>query len=286
MRRAATLVELLVALTLAGLVLGTASRSVLMQQRSSRRLASAASSDAQSRAASDLLRSQLSLVAPKAGDFSGEQSDTALQLRAPVALGAVCASSAGSAVISVDDREEAPTGATMSPPRAGDSLWWYPDGKASWVGQRLSNASAGDDDCPPLHTVSAPSLRVRLSAADTLPLGAPVRITRQIRYDIYHGSDGRWSLGGRDWNDATHAFAPPQPIAGPFVRQAPNGERTGFRFFDADEMELGVGGGSFDVARIARIRLTLFSRLTSAPPFGDDVRRDMLEIALRGHEAR
>jgi hypothetical protein len=127
---------------------------------------------------------------------------------------------------------------------------------------------------------------VRLSPADTLPLGAPVRITRQIRYDIYRGSDGRWSLGGRDWNDATHAFAPPQPIAGPFVRQAPNGERTGFRFFDADEMELGVGGGSFDVARIARIRLTLFSRLTSAPPFGDDVRRDMLEIALRGHEAR
>jgi hypothetical protein len=283
MRRGATLAELLVALTLAGLVLGTASRSVLLQQRTARHLAGSASADAQSRGASELLRAQLSAADPKAGDLSSEQSDTALQLRAPVALGVVCASSAGVVAVSVDDRENSSIGVTFSPPRAGDSLWWYPGGGSPWVGRRLSNASTGEDECRPLGTAAAPSLRLQLASVDTVPPGTPARITRQLRYDLYRGSDGRWYLGSRDWSDAMHRFAPPQPIAGPFIRQAPNGEWTGFAFFDENDLELPAVNRASDAARVARIRLTLWSGGAVTQALGDDVRRELIEVAVRGH---
>jgi type II secretory pathway pseudopilin PulG len=285
-RPGATLAELLVALTLAGLVLGTASRSVLQQQRTARRVAASTAAAAQSRGASDLIRSQLALAEPKAGDFSGDQSDTALQLRVPVALGAVCASSSAASVLTVDDTDDAPTGATLSPPRAGDSLWWRADGGGGWAGRRLSDASSADDDCPPLHTGHAPSLRIQLTTSDTLPLGAPVRITRQLRYVLYRGGDGLWQLGSRDWSEAMHRFAPPQPIAGPFVRHGPGDERTGFRFFDANDLELGADDRAFDATTVARVRLTLSSREVGAGPFVDGLRREQLEIAVRGNGPR
>jgi hypothetical protein len=254
----------------------------LQQQRTSRQVGASAATAAQSRGASDLIRSQLALAEPKAGDFSGGQSDTALQLRVPVALGAVCTSIPGASVLTVDDTDEAPTGATLSPPRAGDSLWWRADEGGGWIGRRLSDASSADDDCPSLHTARAPSLRVRLTTFDTLPLGTPARITRQLRYVIYRDGDGQWQLGSRDWSEATHRFGPPQPIAGPFVRQGPGDERTGFRFFDANDLEQGTDGRAFDVTTVARVRLTLSSRESGARPFVDGLRREQFEIAVRG----
>ncbi len=43
-----------------------------------------------------------------------------------------------------------------------------------------------------------------------------MRVTRPIRYSLYHASDGSWYLGARDWNDASARFNTIQPLAGPF----------------------------------------------------------------------
>lgn len=284
-RHGTTLPELLVALAVAGLVLGTAGKSLLQQQRTSRRVAGAASIDAQSRGAAALVRTQLSFVAPRAGDLSGLASDTALQLRVPVALGVVCASSAGAATLSADDADESPSGATTSPPQPGDSLWWHLGAESGWLGRRIAGVQGSADGCPPLRAASVATLRVQLAALDTLPPAAAVRITRQIRYAFYGGGSGSWQLGSREWSDATRQFAAPQPIAGPFVRRSPTGDRTGFRYFDADDVELGVGGTGVDAQRIARIQLTLLGRDAGSPPRARDVRREQVEIAVRGSVA-
>lgn len=285
-RHGVTLAELLIALTLAGLVLGMAGRSVLQQWRTSRHVGGMASMDAQSRGAAELVRTQLSFVAPRSGDLSGLPSDTALQLRVPVALGVVCASAPGAATLSVDDADDSPTGATTSPPQPGDSLWWHLGAGSGWLGRRIADVRGSTDGCPSLRAARLATLRVRLAASDTLPPAAAVRITRQVRYALYRGGSGSWQLGRGEWSDAAHEFTASQPIAGPFVRRSPAGERTAFRYFDADDLELGPHGTAVDVRRIARIRLTLLGRDATSPPLAGAVRREQVEIAVRGSVVR
>ena len=90
-RFGATLAELVVALVLAGLVLATATLSVLHQQRTASRVAALWSAQSQLGPAATILPGELSQLAFDSGDLvQGEASDTAVELRAPVASSIAC----------------------------------------------------------------------------------------------------------------------------------------------------------------------------------------------------
>jgi hypothetical protein len=282
----ATLAELLVAITLGALVLGTASASVLRQQRGARRVAGIVGGAAQTRAGSLLMPAELADLTPSSGDLVGREArDTALQLRWAVAAGVACDSAVGHAVLALADGDELAPGGVAVPPRTGDSLWWYADASSGWRAQRITdvrNVAAAPCPARVSGAEQGSALRLALTDRDTIPAGAVVRVTRPLVYVIYRSGDGSWQLGVRDWSDATQRFAPPQPVAGPFARRTDTGLRTGFRFFGADDSELFGGTGAGEMGPVARIRITTVAVVRSAIAGSDSLHADSADVALRG----
>lgn len=260
MRRGATLVELVVAMALATIVLGTAGASVMRQRRS------AASQHARQRAESQIhagvviVAAALAGLSPAAGDLAeGQVSDTAVQLRAAMANGFACDSAIGQANIAAGDSGIAALSGIAAMPRAGDSLWWYGTSAGAWTARRISDVSPATTACPFAGLAAWPVLHIVIAGADTVPRGAPLRITRQVRYSVYKAGDGSSQLGLREWSEVLHGFAAPQPVAGPFVRVVGDGARTGFRYFSAGGAELPAPAGAVDLARVARMRITMLA---------------------------
>ncbi len=283
-RHGATLSELLVAITLGALVLGTASASVLRQQRGARRVAGIAGGAAQTRAGSLLMPAELADLTPSAGDLvSREARDTALQLRSAVATGVACDSAVGHAVLALADDDELAPGGVATPPRTGDSLWWYADASSGWRAQRITDVRNVTAPCSVRvgGTGQGSALRLALTDRDTIPAGAVVRVTRPTVYVIYRSGDGSWQLGIRDWSEATQQFAPPQPLAGPFARRTDTGLRTGFRFFGTDDSELSGGTGAAEMGPVARIRITTVALVRSAIAGSDSLHVDSADVALQ-----
>ena len=279
-RPGVTLVELLVALTLAAIMLGSATSVLLRQQRTAASLGSSVATDAQLRGAAGALAAELAVLSAAAGDLqAGEARDTALQLRSLVTRGVACDDGVGVTIVA-DDADESPGAPEGVVPRAGDSLWWYPgDSTRRWRSARIAASDSVTAPCSLTSAPSRPARRLGLAGADSVPSGAPLRVTRQVRYAFYRSGDGSWQLGMREWIDATARFAAPQPVAGPFVMRS--GEsHTGFRYFDAAGNELPIGPGGVDIARVARLRLVVliaagFRALTS-----DSLVRDSVDVAL------
>ncbi|CAN5365697.1 hypothetical protein BH09GEM1_BH09GEM1_26500 [soil metagenome] len=281
-RRAASLIELLVALTLGSIVLAAATSSVLRQQRTHERIASVAASDVQLRTATTLLASQLSFIDAAAGDpAAGEARDTALQLRATIAVALACDRGTSAVTLLPDTPGAVALSGFAAQPRAGDSLWYLTD--STWRGTRVEGAGVVTATCPAPFLATGPTVRLTLAAlSDTIPAGAPLRVTRPTRYAFYRSGDGTWQLGFREWSDATGAFSAPQPVAGPLLRQS-DSRRSRFRFFDAFGEEL--TGSDFE-ARIARVRIVTHALSAARERGQDSVRSDSVDVALQRAPAR
>ena len=278
-RRAATLIELLVAVALACIVLGSATTSVLRQQQTHSRIASVSGADGQLRAATWVLASQLAFIDPSSGDLSaGEADDTVLQFRAPIAASLACNRSIGAVTFLPDSGPSMmPTGAA-SLPRSGDSLWWL--GDSAWAGRRINSVATIAAACTLPVAAAGSAVHLTLAASgDTIPAGAPLRVTRQTRYGVYRSGDGTWQLGFREWSEASGAFSAPQPVAGPLLLRS-SGRQSGFRYFDNTDQELATTGAPLDVARIARIRITTQSLARIRARGQDSVRTDSVDVSL------
>ena len=277
-RRGLTLAELLVALVLAAIVLGSATTSVLRQQLAHARIIAVSASDAQLRAFTLVSSGQLAHLDAAAGDLvAGEAADTALQFRAAVAIALSCAADIGAATFVPDVEGAVALGGSASLPRAGDSLWWL--GDSSWKSGKIADVAAVTATCTDPVAATGASLRVVLVSADTIPSGAPLRVTRQTRFGVYRAGDGTWQLGFREWSETTQRFAAPQPIAGPLL-PASGARRSGFRYFDDGGAELSPAY-VLDVTRVARIRITAHSLVAVRERNQDSVRTDSIDVALR-----
>jgi prepilin-type N-terminal cleavage/methylation domain-containing protein len=282
-RRGTTLVELLVAMALAAVVLSAATGTFVRQRRAASDHASRARADAQLRAALGELQVALAGVSASAGDLApGEARDTAIQLRSLVASAMACDSGAGEATIAASDTSPARVGAFAANPRVGDTLWWRVSGDTSWTARRVAVIATTVGACPVAGPETQPLLRLGFATADTVPRGVPLRVTRQERFSFYHAADGSWQLGISEWSDALHAFAPPQPVAGPFRLVAPDGARTGMRYFDASGAELAIGGAGVTVSSVARVRISVVAPFIQSGGAPGAYRRDSLDLAI-GH---
>ena len=274
-RRGVTLVELLVALALGGIVLGVATGSLLRQQRTVRWIDGLSGAEVQARSVLRLLADELEPLDAGAGDFAARQaSDSSLEVRAVVAASLSCDSSVALTLVP-DVALGPPLGVVARPPAEGDSAWLYRD-SLGWRGHRVVSVARRTTACGVPTSAAGATYSLTLDAPASVPAATPVRVTRWERWVVYRASDGRWQLGVREWDAPTSRFLPPQPVAGPFARRAPDGRRTGFRYFDASDAEL-VPDGTNERA-IARVRMTTLSPAGSAA--GDGVRRDSADAVL------
>lgn len=280
-RHGTTLVELLVALTLAAILLGSATAVLLRQQRTAVALGSSAATDAQLRGTTGALAAELAVLSAAAGDFEkGEARDTALQLRSLVARGIACDDGVGATILA-DDADEPPGALNGAVPRVGDSLWWYAgDSTKRWRSARVASSDSVSAPCSLTSAPLRPARRLGTGGADTIQSGTPLRITRPVRYAFYRSGDGSWQLGMREWIDASARFAAPQPVAGPFVMRAGD-SRTGFRYYDTAGIELPVGPDGVDVARVARLRIVVLVAAGVGSLSSESTVRDSVDIALQ-----
>jgi len=276
-KRGVTLVELMVALVLAAIVLGAATSSSLRQQRTHATIIAATDADAQIRAVTMVLAGQFEQLDPATGDLvQGEAEDTAIQVRAPIAHSIACRREIGGATLMPYAAGSVALGGIVAPPKIGDTLWWRPD--SVWRSSRIVGANSISATCAN-GLGAGPSHQVILTAPDTIDVGTPLRVTRQTRYSIYRASDGTYQLGVREWNDSSHRFPAPQPVAGPLLPRS-GGRRTGFRYFDAAGAELLRAGGPIDVTTVARIRISVQSVVAVRAAGQDSVRVDSVDVAL------
>lgn len=281
-RRATTLAELLVALTLAGVVLGTATSSVLRQQRTAMRLGAGSTVAEQLHAGSTLAIAQVALASARAGDLvAGQASDTALQLRATIASGIACGPATTAVNLPADAQAVLPTVGWAGPAHRGDTLWWFGEADTLWHAREVQGVSTSAAGC-----AGARAIVLSLGGSDSIPANAPARVTRPVRLTIYRAGDGSWQLGERELSEATGQLAGVQPVAGPFVRSLPSGERTGFRYFSAADAELQPPLDSQTIRNVARIRLTVIAArrdTTSGLPLSRaTVRMDSADVSVRG----
>jgi prepilin-type N-terminal cleavage/methylation domain-containing protein len=259
-RKAFTLAEVLVTLTLSALVLGIAvSVGAKLQHRllaESTRLAD----DEQLASAAQLVPLDVRPAATQAGDIV-EARDTSLQLRTTTGTGVVCGGSTMSLLVA-----SALGAGGRTPPlaaAAGDTLWLLADSDSieQWRPLRISATRRVAGTCPALDAGGGQLFDVaHLWAADlrdsaAVMQGAFVRTTRPVRYSFYRAGDGHWYLGLHSWNAATARFNLVQPLAGPYASPLSGG--TGFRYFDTGDVALALGGA--DVRRVARVEMQLIA---------------------------
>ena len=275
-RTGTSLAELLAALALGGIVLTVAASSMLRQQRGARWIEGLTGAELQLRPVMRLLADELSHLDASAGDVAaGQASDSSLQLRAVVAASLTCDSA--SAVTLIPDASSTPAlGSSVRGPAVGDSLWLYRGAAYGWSARAVIGVARVTSACAVPTSAPAPTVQLLLDAPADAPAGTPVRVTRWERWVVYRASDGRWYAGIRDFSPPTSRFLSAQPVAGPFLRAAGNGPRTGFRYFDAAGSDL-VPDGTNERS-IARVRVTTLSVVRSTA--SDSVRLDSADAVL------
>jgi prepilin-type N-terminal cleavage/methylation domain-containing protein len=275
-RAGVSLAELLVALTLGGIVLAVASSTMLRQQRGVRWVERLSGAELQVRPVMRLLADELSLLDASAGDVApGQASDSSLQLRFAVAASLTCDSASALTLIPESASTPAMAGGA-SAPAVGDSVWLYRGAAFGWLARTVTAVSRTTTACAAPTSAAGPTFRLLLDAPPAAAAGTPVRVTRWERWVVYRAGDGRWYVGVRDYSPATSRFLAAQPVAGPFLLAVRRGARTGFRYFDASGARLDPDGTNEE--RIARVRITALSVVPSTG--ADSVRVDSVDAVL------
>jgi prepilin-type N-terminal cleavage/methylation domain-containing protein len=247
-RRGVSLVELIVAITIGGVVLALVSSISVRQQRLYADIAARSALDAQLRQAKTILPIELRGVAASAGDIR-EARDTSIEVRATLSSAIVCDTQPGALVLAPADAHHTTFASYLTPIDVGDTAWLLvaTDSVDYWRPLRvIQTAVATPGPCghlgPRLPAGLLTASRTVVGFALPLPteaaIGSVIRVTRPVRYSLYRGGDARWYLGQRDWNVLTSRFNTVQPVSGPF--SSPSAHGLVFEYFDTSGVQLAV----------------------------------------------
>ena len=257
-----TLVELLVAITLLGVIGSAAVAAIRMQAGIHRRVGARVTSAMQLHEAMVPLVADLALLSPASGDIPpAGASDSTLDMLATVASGYLCAiSSTGTATLWLVSTAERGSGVA-----AGDSLYLHADG--TWRGARVAAVSRVKLDgapCDPALTGSTALRRISIDSTDLTwaRAGMPVRAARRVRYTLYRATDGSTYLGLREWSHATGRLSSVQPIAGPF-------DPTASRFAYLDSTGSALAAPVATPTQIAAVQIRLEATVRGLPGWSD-----------------
>ena len=270
--RGVTLIELIVALTLFGVLATIMLRVVRDQQRFQVGALEIIDTKRNARQAVELLSAALRPVS--AADIYAA-SDSSIAFRAIHGLSHICAIDSSRTLVALPAASA--TGVTglstfLTMARAGDSVLIFDPGDQysadddTWRPHVLITAPGGGV-CPLRPTGLASSTTPGLALFVAPPLGAsigvgtPVRFFRPTSYSLYRSSAGEWMLGYVAC--AAGACTARQPLSGPYSPSASDGSRgIAFDYFDA------LGAQTSDPPRIARAHVIARSQSGSILSFG------------------
>ena len=227
--RGVSLVELLVALTLFGIV-GTAILGALDRQvRLHTTVLALLESRTQHAATHEILGVSLRGVAPLAGDVQAV-SDSAIVFRLSLGGGVVCATGASRVMLAPDTLGNGQVLTRMhSAPQRGDTLWLLDEGPTDatiddqwlalsvWTAMRATGGCAGGGlIAPPDDALPAWRIDVATVLPPTITAGVPARLTRRARFSLYRSGSDSW-LGFAEWNAAGTGWNTIQPVSGPYL---------------------------------------------------------------------
>ena len=259
-RRGFTLVELLVALVLLGIVSAGIYRVLVNNQRIYQAQTQRVDMQQNIRAATTILPAELRELDAADGDLIA-MGATSVTLRAPRQLGIVCGvpliggPAAGVAAVTMLIRT--PVYGTRDFNLNSDQVLVYYEGNQGvinddgWVRgpivQDLGNANCPGDNLPARRLVASLIFGVnQFAVTGMIPNGAPVRGFEVVTYSVYQAGDGRWYLGYQGSQPGESR----QPLIGP-LRDA-NGVR--FEYFTT------TGAVAAAPNQVAQVRITLWAQ--------------------------
>lgn len=241
-----TLLELVIALVIFGVVAGLGAGAVASEQRNARAAARIRAVRAELRDATGVLAQEIRGASP-ASDTLRLAADTAVEFFTPLLTAITCAPGSGSRLLLVPPLISGAIQPAVGPqPDTGDLAWiWEEDSvrtPGTWRRWRIAGYTSDVlENCSvalaPL--VGQPRVLTVTGDAGTVPAGAPVQVVRRGRYSVYRASDGDWYLGYKRCD----ALGPSrcqsvQPVAGPYLARATGTAGIQFRYFGETGSEL------------------------------------------------
>lgn len=274
-RRGTSLIELLVALVLFGIVGIATLRSLDRQARFHSGVLAILEARSQHAAAHEAVATELRGLASAAGDIT-RLSDSAIVFRLPVGSAVACAIAPDTIYLAPDtvSAGQVLAGFRVSP-QPGDTAWLFDESSTdvarddSWIGVPIRSAIRAPGNCtgsPLVHPVlDAGRASWRLAVASLLPpsitIGAAVRLTRTARFALYRGSTNEHWLGFTEIMPATGTWITIQPVSGPylpFASGAPSSSGVALAARDSS------GVPTSSATTIAAISITTRTRTTRA----------------------
>lgn len=231
-RQGFTLIEIVIALTLTGIIGAGTVRLILHHADLSARINETLVMRENLRDAVAILAADIRSTA--AVDGFPFASDTSLELYTVIGASSLCNAPAGP-VISLPPQEvedgQAFTSLRSTPDSNDIAFLYYGASELSpaggWLPFRIGSVSEASAAviCPGLGGLVKPAdfgregLLVELQSEVPVAVrqGAPVRFLRRARYSIYKASDGRWYLGYKRCSPATGICNTIQPVSGPYM---------------------------------------------------------------------
>lgn len=263
LRRGFTLIEIMVAIVLLSIIVGGLLAVVMEQERFYDGATEVMEVRDNLRRIGDLLPAEMRGMAPLEGDLIS-MMDSAVEFRAPTGASIVCTINLARTTITVPPvalQSDAGLTSWAAAPLLSDSMFVF-DSRDSLVDTLIARQIVAAPTVGACPTTTGFTSSVAEAAAgltfvlnDTLPLsvpvGAPIRFFRRVRYSLYQSATDRlWYMGYRDFVPSrSPAWSTIQTVAGPLMPYASSGA-TGLRFTYRDS----VGNAVTAAADAPRVR--------------------------------
>jgi len=241
-RRGTSIVEVVVAMVVGGVVLALIGTISVRQQRLLGELTDGVALSGQLREAATILPIDLRGASVASRDIR-EARDTSIELRGTIASAVICDTTTNGVVLAPAIAGAMTYASFLTAIDVGDTVWVFTpaDSVDDWRPYRVNGVGTpAPKQCSvrgPQLSDSARSLsRVSIDMSPAPPslgvlIGAPVRVTRPLRYSLYRAGDGAWYMGEKDWSTSAGRFNTIQPVSGPFLSAAAGG--LTFTYFDS-----------------------------------------------------
>ena len=277
-RAGATLMEVMMVLTLLGLVGGVLFKALGTQQSLHRRIINQTRTWSQVRQGAGQLAADLRPASPSGGDIYPGWSSQRIEIRSYTASAALCSVDAAAGAIFVPPDDSLSRGNVLTSwitaPVPGDSVMIFDDGPTvaftddTWRFYRIVTASRVVGGCPSSqgYLTAADSVagrspwRFTLSApvSPTIIRGAPMRTFRRVRYELYKDSDSKWYVGYYDCatlSGNSLSCETRRPIAGPYDVGGNASDGMEFVYLDSTGVNTLSSGTTGATARIRQIQI-------------------------------
>jgi prepilin-type N-terminal cleavage/methylation domain-containing protein len=297
-RRGLSLVEIMVALVLVGIVGGVIMRVIQRQQRFYQGVNQIVVQRSQLRQATSVLPIDLRALSSVGNDIA-LATDSSIVFNITVGTGVVCELSGNAAIAMPPEVLSSGQSITSwygygqpdpkNKPKSAYTVYIYNDSSSLgnqddvWSPFVLTDVTGDKTKCVSQYTTigdvgkNRPVLSLKNPTgvpndpvtggplSQYIGIGAPVRIVKQARYALFQASDGKWYLGYADYNASTSSFDALSPVSGPFDAYSSTAANTGvgFRYYDVDGNEIASGSDSANRSRIARVDLIARNRTSS-----------------------